>query len=77
MCASMREQGDDIAYPSCFGFLMIHIGCLAVVWTGVTLNAVVLSLLLYVLRIFGIGAGYYRYFANRSFSVRAPVDRDR
>jgi stearoyl-CoA desaturase (delta-9 desaturase) len=69
MCASTREQGDDIAYPSCFGFLMIHIGCLAAVWTGVTWNVVALALLLYVLRIFAIGAGYHRYFAHRTFST--------
>ena len=69
MRVSRREQGDDIAYPSSFGFLMIHIGCLAAIWTGVTWRAVALALMLYLLRIFAIGAGYHRYFAHRAFST--------
>ncbi len=48
-------------------FLMIHLGCFAVFWTGLTLPALMLGLALYVLRIFAIGAGYHRYFAHRAF----------
>ncbi len=70
MRAGTREHsGDDIAYPSSIGFLLIHVGCLAAVWTGVTWRAVALALILYVLRIFAIGAGYHRYFAHRAFST--------
>ena len=60
-CASPRHP-DDIAYPSSIGFLLIHVGCLAAVWTGVTWRAVALSAMLYLLRMFAIGAGYHRFF---------------
>ena len=60
---------DDIAYPSSIGFLLVHLGCLAVVWTGMTWRAAALGSALYVLRIFAIGAGYHRYFAHRAFST--------
>ena len=69
MRASTRGHSDDIAYPSSIGFLLIHLGCLAAIWTGVTWRAVVLALILYVLRIFAIGAGYHRYFAHRAYST--------
>lgn len=69
MRASTREHSDDIAYPSSAAFLLVHVGCLAAVWTGVTWRAVALALMLYVLRIFAIGAGYHRYFAHRAFST--------
>jgi stearoyl-CoA desaturase (Delta-9 desaturase) len=69
MRASTREPSDDIAYPSSVGFLLIHVGCLAAVWTGVTPRAAVLAVVLYVVRIFAIGAGYHRYFAHRAFST--------
>jgi stearoyl-CoA desaturase (delta-9 desaturase) len=66
-----RTQGnhDDIAYSSSIGLLLIHVGCLGAVWTGVTWHAVALAMVLYVLRIFAIGAGYHRYFAHRAFST--------
>lgn len=60
---------DDIAYPSSIGFVLIHVGCLAALWTGVTWRAAALAVVLYGLRIFAIGAGYHRYFAHRAFST--------
>jgi stearoyl-CoA desaturase (delta-9 desaturase) len=69
MRMATREHHDDISYPSSIGFLLIHLGCLGAIWTGVTWRAVALALFLYVLRIFAIGAGYHRYFAHRAFST--------
>src|SRR5579863_10509970 len=31
---SGSTQSDDIVYPSSFGFVLIHIGCFAAIWTG-------------------------------------------
>ena len=38
-------------------------------WTGVTWKAAALGVALYLLRMFGIGAGYHRYFSHRAFST--------
>ena len=62
-----KAHEDDISYPSSIGFVLIHIGCFAAIWTGVTWRAVALAVALYLLRIFAIGAGYHRYFAHRAF----------
>lgn len=48
-------------------FVAFHFGCLAAIWTGVSWEAVGLCLALYVLRMFGITAGYHRYFAHKAF----------
>ena len=64
-------NSDDIAYPSSIGFVLIHVGCFAVFWTGLTWRAIVLAAVLYLVRIFAIGAGYHRYFAHRAFRTRA------
>src|ERR1700760_2141112 len=69
MCAGTPGHHDDVAYPSSFGFLLIHLGCIGAIWTGVTWRAVALAMALYGLRIFAIGAGYHRYFAHRAFST--------
>ena len=47
--------------------MLIHLGCFAAIWTGFTWRAAVLAVVLYLLRIFAIGAGYHRYFAHRAF----------
>jgi stearoyl-CoA desaturase (delta-9 desaturase) len=62
-----QQDSDDVAYPSSIGFLLIHLACFAVLWTGLTPRALVLGVALYFLRIFAIGAGYHRYFAHRAF----------
>ena len=67
MTSITRQQPDDIAYPSSIGFLLIHVGCIAVFWTGLTWHALTLAIVLYLVRIFAIGAGYHRYFAHRAF----------
>jgi stearoyl-CoA desaturase (delta-9 desaturase) len=58
---------DDIIYPSAIPFALVHIACLAALWTGVTYQAVAIFFVLYWLRIFAIGAGYHRYFSHRAY----------
>jgi len=64
-----KPSRDDIVYPAAVPFLLVHLGCLAAVWTGVTWRAAAIGVVLYVLRIFAIGAGYHRYFSHRAFST--------
>jgi stearoyl-CoA desaturase (delta-9 desaturase) len=67
MTLGTKQPSDDIAYPSSIGFVLIHVGCFAVIWTGLTWRAAVLAMALYVIRLFAIGAGYHRYFAHRAY----------
>ena len=60
---------DDIMYPSAIPFVLVHLGCLAAIWSGVTWSALALCAALYVLRMFAVVAGYHRYFSHRAFST--------
>ena len=60
---------DDIVYPSALPFALVHVGCLAAIWTGATMQAVVICVVLYLLRMMAVCAGYHRYFSHRSFST--------
>ena len=60
---------DDIMYPSALPFVLVHLGCIAAIWSGVTGEALALCVMLYLLRMFAIGAGYHRYFSHRSYST--------
>ena len=59
----------DIMYPSAIPFVLVHLACVAALWTGLTYDALVLCFLLYWLRIFAIGAGYHRYFSHRAYQT--------
>jgi stearoyl-CoA desaturase (delta-9 desaturase) len=67
MTKGTQHDSDDVAYPSSIPFLLIHVACFAVFWTGVTKTAVAMAVAFYILRMFAIGAGYHRYFAHRAF----------
>ena len=67
--ATRDGAADDIVYPSAIPFVLVHLACLAAIWTGITWQALVLCVALYWLRIFAIGAGYHRYFSHRAYST--------
>lgn len=50
-------------------FLSIHLACLAVFFTGVTPLDLVLCAACYFVRMFGITAGYHRYFSHRAYKT--------
>lgn len=62
----------DIAYPSAIPFLLVHVGCVAAIWTGITWTAIGLCAALYWLRMFGVTAGYHRYFSHRAYMASRP-----
>lgn len=64
-----QEFHDDIIYPASIPFVLVHIACLAALWTGVTPGAVITCIALYLVRMFGVTAGYHRYFSHRSFKT--------
>src|SRR5688572_15552879 len=64
-----RDAHHDIMYPAAIPFVLVHVACLAAIWTGVTWEALAICFGLYWLRIFAIGAGYHRYFSHRSYST--------
>jgi stearoyl-CoA desaturase (delta-9 desaturase) len=66
---SARPEHADIVYPSAIPFLLVHLGCFAAIWSGVSPGALALCGVLYGLRMFGVCAGYHRYFSHRSFAT--------
>ncbi|MCI0651481.1 MAG: acyl-CoA desaturase [Planctomycetes bacterium] len=65
--ADAETPRDDIVYPSTIPFLLEHLACFAVFWTGATLRDWIICAALYVLRMFAVTAGHHRYFSHRTF----------
>lgn len=62
-------QPDKPDYLHSLPFLIIHASCLFAFWTGVSAPAIAVCLFLYWIRMFGITAGYHRYFSHASFKT--------
>jgi len=60
---------DKLDYFICLQFLFMHVACLLVLWTGVSVVAVVICLALYVVRMFAITAGFHRLLAHRTYKT--------
>jgi stearoyl-CoA desaturase (Delta-9 desaturase) len=50
-------------------FWLVHVACLGALFTGVTWSALAVCLALFWLRMFGVTAGYHRYFSHRSYKT--------
>lgn len=50
-------------------YLIMHLACLAVFWTGASYTAVGFAFAIYVLRMFAITGFYHRYFSHRTFKT--------
>lgn len=60
---------EDIIYPGAIPFAIVHLVCLAAIWTGVTPLSLIICVALYFGRMFGVSAGYHRYFSHRSYKT--------
>lgn len=69
MQAHDEHDHGDIVYPAAIPFILVHLACFAAIWTGVTMTAIIIGVSFYWLRMFGIGAGYHRYFSHRAFKT--------
>jgi stearoyl-CoA desaturase (delta-9 desaturase) len=72
MARKPRALPDDITYPSATAFVLVHLASFAAIWTGVTLRAVALAVVLYFVRMFAITAGYHRLFSHRTYRTSRP-----
>ena len=64
-----RRPDDRVNKLSSIPFILVHLLPLLAIFTGVSVTAVVLCVVLYLSRMFFITAGYHRYFAHRSYRL--------
>jgi stearoyl-CoA desaturase (delta-9 desaturase) len=69
MMKTERNHGWIQAIANISAFALVHLVCLAAFWTGVTQVALLLFVASFLLRKFGITAGYHRYFSHRTFKT--------
>ena len=66
-------DADRVDWLRVLPFVLLHLGCLAVLWVGVSPIAVAVAALLYAVRMFAITGFYHRYFSHRAFRTSRPM----
>ena len=70
--SSLNEFKRVPTYPNYLdylGYSAIHLGCLGVIWTGVSKRDLIVCAVSYFVRMFGVMVGFHRYFSHRSFKA--------
>jgi stearoyl-CoA desaturase (delta-9 desaturase) len=71
--ARPREWSRGVALPRVLPFVILHLGCLGVLWVGWSPFAVGVAIAGYLVRGFFVTAFYHRYFSHRAFRTSRVV----
>ena len=63
------SQDYEIDWLRVIPFILLHLVCLLVFVVGVSWIAVTVAVVLYLLRVFAIGAFYHRYFSHATYKA--------
>ncbi|MFM7214254.1 MAG: acyl-CoA desaturase [Verrucomicrobiota bacterium] len=66
---TLKGQPDKVDWVRAMSFVILHVGCLGVIWTGWSWFAVGSAVFLYFIRMFAVTGFYHRYFSHRTFST--------
>lgn len=65
--AQVRAEPDGVEWVRCIPFLILHAGCLIVLWAGWSPFAVGTAVALYFGRMFAVTGIYHRYFSHKTY----------
>lgn len=66
---AIRAQPDGVNLVRCIPFIILHLGCLGVIWAGWSWFAVWTAVALYFLRMFAVTGIFHRYFSHKTYST--------
>jgi stearoyl-CoA desaturase (Delta-9 desaturase) len=64
-----RPPDKRVNWPRSIPFLLVHVLCLAVVFTGITVTSVVLFFALFAARALFVTGAYHRYFSHKTYKL--------
>ncbi len=66
---AIRAQPDGVNLVRCIPFIVLHLGCLGVLWVGWSWFAVWAAVALYFVRMFFVTGIFHRYFSHKTYST--------
>jgi stearoyl-CoA desaturase (delta-9 desaturase) len=70
---AVRNEPDKVDWLRCIPFMILHLGCLGVIWTGASAFAVWTAVVLYFARMAVVTGVYHRYFSHKTYSTSRPM----
>lgn len=67
--SNFRLRRERYQFGAVAFFLLLHAGVLAIWWTPATTGLLAWLVASYMIRMFGVTAGYHRYFGHRSYKL--------
>jgi stearoyl-CoA desaturase (delta-9 desaturase) len=65
----IRARPDGVNFVRAIPFIVLHLGCLGVIWTGWSWFAVGTAAILYFVRMFFVTGIFHRYFSHKSYQT--------
>jgi stearoyl-CoA desaturase (delta-9 desaturase) len=65
----MRNEPDRVDWVRVMPFVVLHLGCLGVLWVGVSAFAAWAAVFLYFIRMFAVTGIHHRYFSHKTYST--------
>jgi stearoyl-CoA desaturase (delta-9 desaturase) len=65
----LRQEPDRVDWVRVMPFVVLHLGCLGVIWVGASAFAVWAAVALYFVRMFAVTGIYHRYFSHKTYST--------
>ena len=65
----VMAKEDKVDWKRSLAFVIVHGGCLLVLFAGISWFAVAAAIVLYAVRMFAITAFYHRYFSHRAYKT--------
>jgi stearoyl-CoA desaturase (Delta-9 desaturase) len=65
----LMARPDRVEWTRCLPFIILHLGCLGVIWAGISPFAVILCVALYFIRMFAVTGIYHRYFSHKTYHI--------
>lgn len=62
-----------LAWSALVPYALVHVACLGAFWTGITWTTFWVFGASFLVRMFGLTAGYHRYFSHRAYKTSRPV----
>jgi stearoyl-CoA desaturase (delta-9 desaturase) len=60
---------ENVDWLRVMPFLLLHLSCILVIWTGWSITAVSVALGLYLIRMLAVTGVYHRYFSHRAYKT--------
>jgi stearoyl-CoA desaturase (Delta-9 desaturase) len=65
----IRGEPDRVDWVRVIPFVVVHLGCLGVVWVGASTFAVWTAVALYFIRMFAVTGVHHRYFSHKTYQT--------